>query len=39
MCPGLTPIQVELYESEGQSYELWRSKGNAADNQKQTPQA
>lgn len=36
---GLTCIQVELYESEGQSYELCRSGGkkkkkNPADNKK-----
>lgn len=29
---GLTCIQVELYESEGQSYELCRSEKNPADN-------
>lgn len=31
---GLTCIQVELYESEGQSYELCRSEKNPADNKK-----
>lgn len=31
---GLTCIQVELYESEGQSYELCRSEKNTADNKK-----
>ena len=34
LCTGLTRIQVELYESEGQSYELCRSKRNPADNKK-----
>ena len=29
---GLTCIQVEPYESEGQSYELCRSERNPADN-------
>lgn len=31
---GLTRIQVELYKSEGQSYELCRSEKNPADNKK-----
>lgn len=34
MCRGLTCIQVEPYESEGQSYELCRSERNPADNKK-----
>lgn len=34
MGGGLTRIQVELYESEGLSYELCRSERNPADNNK-----
>lgn len=32
---GLTCIEVEQYESEGQSYELCSSERNPADNKKQ----